>query len=33
VKGLGWSPAEVEVYIAHLRNSLLDKSVHAYYKV
>lgn len=33
VTALGWSPAEVEVYLAHLRTALADKSVHAYYKV
>ncbi|KAH6873298.1 S-adenosyl-L-methionine-dependent methyltransferase [Alternaria rosae] len=31
VSGLGWTPAEVEVYLAHVRNSLADESVHAYY--
>ncbi|KAL6150105.1 hypothetical protein ACJQWK_02815 [Exserohilum turcicum] len=33
VTALGWSPAEVEVYLAHVRTALADKSVHAYYKV
>ncbi|KAH7378742.1 S-adenosyl-L-methionine-dependent methyltransferase [Pyrenochaeta sp. MPI-SDFR-AT-0127] len=33
VKALGWTETEVEVYLAHLRNSIADKSVHAYYKV
>jgi hypothetical protein len=33
VTALGWSPAEVEVYLAHLRTALADKSVHAYCKV
>ncbi|CBX98131.1 hypothetical protein IAQ61_010233 [Plenodomus lingam] len=33
VRALGWTPAEVEVYLAHLRKSIGDKSVHAYYKV
>jgi len=33
VTALGWSPAEVEVYLAHLRTAIADKSVHAYYKV
>jgi hypothetical protein len=33
VTGLGWSPAEVEVFLAHVRDSIKDKSVHAYYKV
>ncbi|EUC39397.1 hypothetical protein COCVIDRAFT_16934 [Bipolaris victoriae FI3] len=33
VTALGWSPAEVEVYLAHLRTALTDKTIHAYYKV
>jgi hypothetical protein len=33
VTGLGWTPAEVEVYLAHVRNSLADESVHAYYNL
>ncbi|KAF1938058.1 S-adenosyl-L-methionine-dependent methyltransferase [Clathrospora elynae] len=33
VTALGWTPAEVEVYLAGLRNAIGDKSVHAYYKV
>jgi hypothetical protein len=31
VTGLGWTPAEVEVYLAHVRNSIVDENVHAYY--
>lgn len=33
VRALGWTETEVEVYLAHLRNSISDRSVHAYYKV
>jgi SAM-dependent methyltransferase len=33
VKALGWTAIEVEVYLAHLRNAIADRSVHAYYKV
>jgi len=33
VKALQWTDAEVEVYLAHLRTALADRSVHAYYKV
>lgn len=33
VRAFGWTPVEVEVYLAHLRNSLADKSIHAYYKM
>jgi hypothetical protein len=33
VKALQWTEAEVEVYLAHLRNAIGDKSVHAFYKV
>ena len=33
VKAFGWTPTEVEVYLAHLRTSLADKSVHAFYRV
>jgi hypothetical protein len=33
VTGLGYTPAEVEVYLAHVRNSLMDESVHAYYNL
>lgn len=33
VKALGWTETEVEVYLAHLRNALGDKTVHSYYKV
>ncbi|RYN70093.1 hypothetical protein AA0118_g46 [Alternaria tenuissima] len=31
VTGLGLTPAEVEVYLAHVRNSIVDENVHAYY--
>jgi trans-aconitate methyltransferase len=33
VKALDWTLKEVEVYLAHLRNSISDKNVHAYYRV
>jgi SAM-dependent methyltransferase len=33
VKALQWTEAEVEVYLAHLRNAIADRSVHGYYKV
>jgi hypothetical protein len=33
VTGLGYTPAEVQVYLAHVRNSLMDESVHAYYNL
>jgi hypothetical protein len=33
VRALGWTAIEVEVYLAHLRNAIADRSVHAYYKV
>ncbi|EAT76870.2 hypothetical protein SNOG_15775 [Parastagonospora nodorum SN15] len=33
VKALGWTEVEVEVYLAHLRTAIVDKSVHAFYKV
>ena len=33
VTGLGWTPAEVEVYLAHVRNSIVDENVHAYYNL
>jgi SAM-dependent methyltransferase len=32
-KALQWTDAEVEVYLAHLRNAISDRSVHSYYKV
>jgi hypothetical protein len=33
VEGLGYTPAEVEVYLAHVRNSVVDESVHAFYNL
>jgi hypothetical protein len=33
VKALQWTDTEVEVYLAHLRNAIADRSVHGYYKV
>jgi hypothetical protein len=32
-KALQWTDAEVEVYMAHLRNTISDRSIHSYYKV
>ncbi|KAH8727077.1 S-adenosyl-L-methionine-dependent methyltransferase [Phaeosphaeriaceae sp. PMI808] len=32
-QALQWTDTEVEVYLAHLRNSIGDRSVHAYYKM
>jgi hypothetical protein len=32
-KALQWTDTEVEVYLAHLRNAIGDKSVHSYYKM
>jgi len=33
IKALGWTEVEVEVYLAHLRTAIVDKSVHAFFKV
>lgn len=30
---MGWSRAEIQVYVAHLRRQLRDKNVHATFKV
>lgn len=30
-RGLGWTPAEVEVFLTRVRKSLADSSVHSYY--
>lgn len=30
-RGLGWSPAEVEVFLVNVRKSLANSSIHAYY--
>jgi SAM-dependent methyltransferase len=32
-RALQWTDVEVEVYLAHLRNAIGDRTVHAYYKV
>jgi metalloendopeptidase OMA1, mitochondrial len=32
-RGLGWSRADIEVYLATVRQSLKDRSVHAYQKL
>jgi len=32
-QGLGWKPAEIEVYLARVRAALADRSVHGYHKV
>jgi hypothetical protein len=32
-KALGWTETEVQVYLAHLRGAIADKSQHAFYKV
>jgi hypothetical protein len=33
VAGLGYTPAELEVYLAHVRNSIVDESVHSFFNL
>jgi hypothetical protein len=30
-RALGWTPAEVEVFLVEVRKSLMDSSIHSYY--